>query len=352
MPLDLPALRLEKTLTHDRQLISCRYSADAERLFAAGFDGRLYRWRLADGQTQSFEAHRGWVEAMLMAPDRQRLYTADSWGRVCCWPLTGETLTPVWSIAKACGSWLRSAALSPDGELLATCGNEPVVRVYSTADGKLLHELRGHKQPVFSVAFHPGGKLLASGDLHGIVREWQISEGRCTRTLEAKPLFTVFEHYRQGGVRAMAFDVSGKTLYCAGFAGTNANQAQGVPTVVPLDWEMKTPRETLSTGEAFNGPILDVVYHPEGFLIAAGSSEAGGRLWFWKPGEVKASHTVKFNTSFRRMDLDSTGTRLAVVGFGDLDGQRGGNGRRLNKNGEYSDFGGTIALYSWQPTKS
>jgi len=107
----------------------------------------------------------------------------------------------------------------------------------------------------------------------------------------------------------------------------------------------------LTTGETFAGPIVDVLYHPAGFLVGTGSSEAGGRLWFWKPGETSASHSVKFNTSFRRMDLDSTGTRLAVVAFGDLNGQRGGNGRQLNKNGEYADFGGLLALFAWLPLK-
>ena len=349
MTLEPHALRVDLTLTHDRQLLCCRFDADAKRLYAAGHDGRLYRWTLPDGQVQGFDGHRGWVEVMLVSADRQRLYTADSLGQICCWPTAGDTLAPEWTIAKACGSWLRSAALSSDGKFLATCGNEPVVRVFSTADGKLVYELRGHEQPVLSVAFHPEGAQLASGDRHGLVRDWQLSDGRCTRTLEARALFKVFEHYQQGGVRAMTFDTSGKTLYCAGFEGTNANQAQGAPTVIPLDWSGGQALPAMTPAEPFNGPIMDVAYHPAGFLMGTGSSEAGGMLWFWKAGEARSSHAVKHNTSFRRMDLDLTGTRLAAVAFGDLGGQRGGNGRQLNAKGEYADFGGLLALYTWLP---
>ena len=41
----------------------------------------------------------------------------------------------------------------------------------------------------------------------------------------------------------------------------------------------------------------------------------------------------------------SDGTHLAAAAFGDRGGQRGGNGRRLNKKGEYTGFAGNIVLY-------
>ena len=349
MMVELQTIREEKTLSHAEQLICCRFNADGTRLFSGGFDGRLYRWTLADGAVETVEAHRGWIEGMVVSADRQRMYTADSWGQVCAWDTTQEKLAPLWTVPSACKSWLRSIALSADGQFLATCGNEPVVRVFSTADGKLVHELRGHEQPVFSVAFHPQGGHLASGDLHGHVKDWQLSDGQCVRTLEAAQLFKIFEHYQQGGVRAMAFDAAGNVLYCAGFEGKNANQAQGAPMIIPLEWASGQPQPAMTPAETFQGPITDIRVHPEGFIFAVGSSEAGGMLWFWKPGETKSAHAVKFNTSFRKMDLDGTATRIAATAFGDRGGQRGGNGRRLNDKGEYPSFGGFLALYTWQP---
>lgn len=343
------AVRLEKSLIHSRQLLCCRFDAEGTRLFAAGHDGRLYRWTLADGQLTGVDAHRGWVEAMLASADRRRLYTADSWGQVHAWHAADDPLKPAWTIAKACATWLRSAAISPDGTLLATCGNEPVVRVFSTADGKLIHELRGHEQPVFSVAFHPDGQRLASGDLHGLVRDWHLNNGQCERTLEARSLFKVFEHYRQGGVRAMTFDPEGKLLYCGGFQGTNANQAQGAPMVIPIDWSTGKALPELTPAAAFNGPLTDLAFHPAGFLVGAGSSEAGGMLWFWKPGEGKAVHSMSYKTSLRRFDFDPTGQRLAVTAFGDSNGQRGGNGRKLDAGGQYVGFNGEAVLFTWQP---
>jgi WD40 repeat protein len=219
-----------------------------------------------------------------------------------------------------------------------------MVRVFSTSDGKIVHELKGHASHVQSVAFD-GDNHLASGDLRGVVKHWDLRNGRCLRDLDASKLFKQFHQYEQGGVRRMTFDTDFRTLYCAGFEGTNANQAQGVPTVVSFDWTAGKAQMTMTPRNTFNGPIMDVVYHPAGYLIGAGSSEAGGVLWFWRSGQEKDEHELKFVNSFRGMDLHRDGRRLTVAAFGNRDGQRGGNGRKL-VNGEYVDFEGSIVFYT------
>ena len=146
----------------------------------------------------------------------------------------------------------------------------------------------------------------------------------------------------------MTFDPTGKTLYCAGYEGTNANQSAGIPTIVPLDWDTGKPQPIMTAVDPFIGPIMDILFHPAGFLIAGGSSEGGGALWHWKPGEPKSVHLVKHQNSFRRMDLSPDGKQLLTAAFGDLGGQRGGNGRKLTKTGEYPDFGGSLVLYRWE----
>jgi WD40 repeat protein len=157
MNFDFQSVQPQRTWQHDAQLTCCRFSPDGQSLIAAGHLGQLHRYRLEGDEHESIEAHRSWVEAMQWTPDRSHLLTADSWGQVCCWRWEDGRLQtpPVWRIASACASWLRDLAISPDGRWLATCGNEPVVRVFSTRDGKLIHELRRHEHPVMSVAFAP-----------------------------------------------------------------------------------------------------------------------------------------------------------------------------------------------------
>ena len=115
----------------------------------------------------------------------------------------------------------------------------------------------------------------------------------------------------------MTFDPDCRTLYCGGFEGTNANQAQGTPTVVALDWASGKRQLIMTPRGNFTGPILDMAFHPDGYLIGVGSSEAGGALWFWRPGQEKDDHEVRYVNSFRGLDLSRAGHRLTVAAFGD-----------------------------------
>ncbi|MBM4069395.1 MAG: hypothetical protein FJ271_10670 [Planctomycetes bacterium] len=346
MKIEPKATKLERVVRYERQMHCCRLSPDGAYLYGAGFDGRLHRWTLNQkDRHESFAAHQGWVETMVLHPDGSQLFTADSWGQVSCWPVGPGIPKRRWTIQDAHLTWLRRVTVSPRGDRIATCGNDHKVRVFSSGEGKLIRELTGHEHAVLSLAFHADGKSLTSGDLFGNVRHWDLSTGKCLRSLDASRLYKKFHQYDQGGVRCMTFDTAFRCLYCGGFEGTNANQAQGTPTVIALDWASGKIQTIMTPRNAFTGPILDVVYHPAGYLIGAGSSEAGGVLWFWKPGQAKNQHEVRYENSFRGLDLHRNGARLAAAAFGDRGGQRGGNGRRLT-NGEYVGFEGSIALYT------
>ncbi|CAN0545609.1 unnamed protein product, partial [Ectocarpus sp. 8 AP-2014] len=56
---------------------------------------------------------------------------------------------------KGDSEWVRRVALSDDGEMLASCGNDHSVKVWSVHSGQCLHDLREHTHVVESVAFAP-----------------------------------------------------------------------------------------------------------------------------------------------------------------------------------------------------
>src|SRR5439155_16382321 len=80
---------------------------------------------------------------------------------------------------------VRSLALSPDGTLLASGGEDHQIRVWDAATYQLRLTLDGHTDTVNSVAFAPDNTLLASASADHTVRLWDSSTGRQLATIDA-----------------------------------------------------------------------------------------------------------------------------------------------------------------------
>jgi WD40 repeat protein len=76
-----------------------------------------------------------------------------------------------------------SVAFSADGKLLASGGEDHVIRIWSMADGSLVHELTGDVSTVNSLSFSPDGRLLVSSAYDGATRLWDVSTGQQLATL-------------------------------------------------------------------------------------------------------------------------------------------------------------------------
>lgn len=158
---------------------------------------------------------------------------------------------------------LYTAALSPDGKRLAVSGM-PLGRgalgmlIYLLAldTGKIETVLKGHKEPVVSLAWSPDGSRVASASLDATARIYDVGSGQTEHTLEG----------HRGSVKAVAFSPDGRRIV----TGSEDRTARV--------WSADTGQvETELRGHT--NSVESVAWHPDGETVATGSVDATIRLW-------------------------------------------------------------------------
>jgi WD40 repeat protein len=332
-----------ETLTHERQLWQARFSPCGKFLIAAGYDATIQRWAIKDDSfalLPAFTGHDGWLQCIAFVGSDERCITADSWGRVSCWKYSSEAKSePLWTVPDALAAWIRALAVSPDGKLVAVGGNDSVIRILSTQDGKLVRETNAVPHEIYSLAFHPDGNSLVGGDLHGVIHEFEVATGKQTREIEATGLYQLNHMQDSGGVRQLAFNADGSQLLAGGMKDPAGGFAKGAPVVQVFDWKSGERLHELVPGDSQDGFVYDAWFHPDGFIVGAASAFPGkGKLFFWKPGDEKPFYTGSKLTNGRSVTLHPDGQRLAFT----RSDSANANGRPL-KDGEYS--GGTAKIH-------
>jgi WD40 repeat protein len=336
-----------KMIKPDRQLCMVRYSPCGTVLAAGSQDGTIRRW---DATTDQFtelppvRGHHGWVQALAFHSDRRRLFAGDSWGQLCAWPFGEKEAKALWQVPRAHDGWIRGLALSPDGKLLASCGSDSKVCLWSVEDGTKKREMK-HKDDVFAVAFHPDGQSLVSGDLKGMLQQWETASGKPMRALDAHSLYRLDRLQDVGGVRCIAFDARGTRVACGGIQPKGGGNVQGVPTILVFDWQSGKLQKTLTVGNDGDGFVYDMLWHPDGFLMAVTSGNPGtGKFFLQRPEEPQPfflhtrlanCHSVSLHPDLRHFVVTAT------------NGGSNGNGRRL-KNNEYP--GNWSPVHVWDLT--
>lgn len=97
---------------------------------------------------------------------------------------------------------VRSVAISPDSSLVATGGEDALVKLWDLASGKQIKTLSGHTNWVSTLIFVPQNNLLISGSYDRTIRIWEPETGKELACLEGTPSL----------ITSLALDGTGSTL--------------------------------------------------------------------------------------------------------------------------------------------
>ncbi|MEW4489190.1 hypothetical protein AB1L42_14000 [Thalassoglobus sp. JC818] len=311
--MDITKTHIQSDWEVSKPLLSCLFHPSGEFVFSGSEDYCVWRVKVADGTKEQLDCD-AWVRALGFADSGNMLITGGYDGKLNFWEDILSTPKIRKSIEAHAG-WIRAIAVSPDQSLVASVGNDLVVRLWRTSDGELQHEFRGHESHIYNVCFHPSLPHLVTGDLMGQLIEWNITDGNQIRTWKAESLSKYDNGFRAqiGGFRGLTFGPDGKTLAGSGITKvSNAFAGIGNPSVVVFDYTDVEKMTEYLTKEPLQGVAWNVRLHPDGTIIS-GCGGSGGSLLFWKPGQTEQVHQLKLPSDVRDLDLSADGKRLSVA---------------------------------------
>lgn len=185
---------------------------------------------------------------------------------------------------------VQSVAFAPESRRMATASDDGVVRVWQVTDGRLMFDLFAHEGSVSAVTFSPDGRFLASGDVFGKICVWDAGTGRLIRTIDALTAL----------VMALAFSPDGKTLVSGG-----ADRAVRL-------WSVRTGHLEDTVGRHL-GYVLSASFSPDGRRIATSGSD--GQVLIWDRSRKAISICIQAHRGWAMaVDFSPDGRRLVSGG--------------------------------------
>lgn len=318
-------------------------------LLASCFDG-VYRVNPAEGQPTKIGEHESYASGVAWIDDHQHI-TSGYDGQIFWWH--SDKKEPIRKI-QAHDFWSWDLARSPDRKWIASCTGqylagsykyepagevEPSIKIYDVADGRLHAELS--LQPsVHTVSFSPDSQKLCAANLMGEVKVWDVAtkqELAAWKTDDFTSWGIIKSHCYIGGIHASVFHPSGERVIVAGMGPMRDPMAgNGKQRWQEYAWQEQPSRKVKETksDQAGEGLMEALAVHPNGRWFAMGGRLRGGNwnlaIFDLESGDLLTSA----KTGYRITDatfIEATG-QLLLVGTQ-------GQPSKLNRRGEFSDFG-------------
>jgi periodic tryptophan protein 2 len=220
-------------------------------------------------------------------------FGAKKLGQLLVWEWQSESY-----VLKQQGHYFDMNALSysPDGQYIATGGDDGKVKVWNTTSGFCFVTFSDHSSAISAVEFAKQGQVLFSASLDGTVRAFDLVRYRNFRTFTS-PSPVQFSSF--------AVDPSGEVV-----------AAGSIDSFEIFMWSVQSGK-LLDILTGHEGPVSTLAFSPTGNLLASGSWDKSVRVWNVF-GRSRAVDPFQFGADVLALTFRPDGKELAIS---TLDGQ-------------------------------
>ena len=234
------------------------------KILASSSAKDIQLWNLETGKLlNTLSSHKGNVRSVAISPGGETLASGSGDGTVKLWDIsTGELITSLWH-----SGVVTAVGFTANGRAVVGCSSDRGMKLWNIYTRQLLHRMNG-TQPI---AFGADGFRMATSGGPRYIRLWNVAQGQLLKNL-AIPITN-----NDKGIQAIAFSQDGKTI---------AHAMKGESKILVWDvetWEMRYSLEKHS--EKINA----IAISQDGKMLASSSADGNINLWNISNGRLLRS---------------------------------------------------------------
>ncbi len=278
--LDMSSPRPESVLEgHGGTVWTVDFSPDGKTVLSTCRDGHIRLWDAASGKliehledaslppdkTGKRPAHAQSAQFLIFPPqsDSDVLASCGEDQQIKLWSLSERKLLGHMGGSQQSG--FNSLSFSRDGKTLCSAGDDGYVRVWDVATKRELYSLGPFEGEIWPVACSPSEDIVAAGGHGPKIRIWDLKTGQ--------QLHELVKH--EHNITSLCFSADGETLLSTSHDRT-----------IRL-WDVTTGNEKRAPLGGHAGDVQYAVFSPDGKTLASTSMDTSVRLWDLVTGEIK-----------------------------------------------------------------